>query len=250
MLRNGSAMRFQSTKPVVIGTSSPTSQISETTKITPEWAPEAVSSSLDTPLDNVVDLSSTSLLGMEEQIGYLKALGLDYGYGPTSVMEWVLEHIHVLSGTPWWASIALMAIAIRAVFFKAYIGAADNSARMATVKHVTQPLTDKMREHQKNGDTVQMMAARREIQIIHRRAGIKMWKSFVPLVQVFAGYGSFVLLRGMANIPVPGLETGGLLWFTNLALPDPFYLLPIISSGILHYLLRVHTPLHLSLTLF
>ena len=61
----------------------------------------------------------------------------------------------------------------------------------------------------------------------------------MPALQMFAGYGTFVLLRGMAKLPVPGLETGGLLWFHNLALPDPYFLLPLGTAGVLHWVLRV-----------
>lgn len=34
-----------------------------------------------------------------EQIGYLKDLGLDYGWGPTSFVQWLIENIHVYMAT-------------------------------------------------------------------------------------------------------------------------------------------------------
>lgn len=37
-------------------------------------------------------------------------------------------------------------------------------------------------------------------------------------------------LRGMANVPVDSMRYGGLFWFTDLTLPDPFYILPVITS--------------------
>ena len=39
----------------------------------------------------------------------------------------------------------------------------------------------------------------------------------------------FFGLRGMANLPVESLQTGGTLWFTNLAATDPIFLLPILT---------------------
>ena len=33
----------------------------------------------------------------------------------------------------------------------------------------------------------------------------------------------------MATLPVESMKTGGALWFTDLTLPDPFYMLPIAS---------------------
>lgn len=34
----------------------------------------------------------------------------------------------------------------------------------------------------------------------------------------------------MANLPVESLQTGGLWWFTDLTVPDQFYLLPVLTS--------------------
>lgn len=192
----------------------------------------------DTSLDDAIDII-TSAKDAPEHIGYLKSLGLDYGYGPTSVVEWLLEHIHVYCGTPWWASIALTAVIIRVAFMKLYIDAADNGARMARVTPKTKPLHAKMMELQRSNDQPGTMAVRRELQIIHERAGVKMWKSMLPMVQVFTGYGTFVLLRAMGKLPVPGLETGGILWFQNLAMPDPYFILPLAAAGVLHMVLRV-----------
>ena len=37
-------------------------------------------------------------------------------------------------------------------------------------------------------------------------------------------------LRGMAQVPVPGLQTGGVAWITNLVEADPYYILPIVTT--------------------
>ena len=34
----------------------------------------------------------------------------------------------------------------------------------------------------------------------------------------------------MANCPVDSMKTGGLSWFTDLTVPDPYYILPILTS--------------------
>jgi YidC/Oxa1 family membrane protein insertase len=100
---------------------------------------------------------------------------------------------------------------------------------------------------QRAGDMDAVMSCRSELTSINKRAGISLSKSFVPMVQVFAGYGTFVLLRAMSRLPVPGLETGGILWFHNLAVPDPLLILPIATAGVLHWVLRVR--LHFFTTL-
>ncbi|OBT84451.1 hypothetical protein VE02_06435 [Pseudogymnoascus sp. 03VT05] len=218
------------------------SKAAATTAVTTPGAPTTdalagTSSAHSTSLDDAIDII-TSAKDAPEHIGYLKSLGLDYGYGPTACVEWLLEHTHVYCGTPWWASIALTAVFIRIAFMKLYIDAADNGARMARTAPITKPLHTKMMDHQRNNDQAAMMAVRQEISVIHKRAGVKMWKSMLPMVQMFTGYGTFVLLRAMAKLPVPGMETGGILWFQNLTLPDPYFILPLAAAGVLHAVLR------------
>jgi YidC/Oxa1 family membrane protein insertase len=41
----------------------------------------------------------------------------------------------------------------------------------------------------------------------------------------------FLGLRKLSELPIPGLSEGGILWFTNLAVMDPTYALPLIASG-------------------
>ncbi|KUJ17505.1 uncharacterized protein LY89DRAFT_549218, partial [Mollisia scopiformis] len=237
ILQNGAGIRFASTSPVSTSPA-PASSIPSPTEAVSSSAQSAPVTEYTSSLDSATDFGSESLYNIPESIGYLKALGLDYGNGPTAMMEWTLEHIHVYAGTPWWVSITLTAILVRAVLFKPYIAAAENGARMATIAPLTGPVTAKMQAASAMGDVDQAMQLRGELQRLHKRAGVKVWKSLVPMLQVFAGYGTFVILRAMSRVPVPGLETGGFLWVQNLTVPDPFWILPVATAGVLHWVLR------------
>ena len=50
----------------------------------------------------------------------------------------------------------------------------------------------------------------------------------------------FYSLRGMCNLPVESLTRGGALWFENLTVPDPYYLLPLISTATLFVMFKVY----------
>jgi len=194
-------------------------------------------------LDSATDFSSWPISDIPESIGYLKSLGLDYGNGPTAVMEWLLEHIHVYAGTPWWVSITLTAIVVRIVLFRPYVAAAENGARMQAILPITKPISDKMTEAFRNKDNDAVQQLRTELSRINARAGVKYYKSFAgPLLQGVAGFGTFFLLKAMSKLPVPGLETGGMLWFTNLAIPDPYFIFPFATATVLHWVLRVSFP--------
>lgn len=49
----------------------------------------------------------------------------------------------------------------------------------------------------------------------------------------------FIALRKMAYLPVPSLQTGGALWFTDLTAADPFYILPLAVTGTMFFILEV-----------
>ncbi|PQE16425.1 mitochondrial export translocase oxa1 protein [Rutstroemia sp. NJR-2017a BVV2] len=241
-IRNGAAIRFASTNPApaVVVTSTSTSTTSSalpTLSDASTSAPTPDSAFTTTSLDGVTDFQS-DLLNMPEHIGYLKELGLDYGFGPTAAMEWTLEHIHVFCGSPWWVSISLAAVFWRLVLAKPNFDAAENASRMAAIKHITAPVQARMFEANRIGDNAEMLVQRQELSRIYRKAGIKLIKSFTPVLQIPIGYGTWKLLRAMALLPVPGLLDGGILWFYNLTVPDPYFILPIITSGILHLVLK------------
>lgn len=40
----------------------------------------------------------------------------------------------------------------------------------------------------------------------------------------------FFALKGMANTPVESMKDGGLFWFTDLTICDPYYILPMLTS--------------------
>ena len=37
-------------------------------------------------------------------------------------------------------------------------------------------------------------------------------------------------IRGMTNLPVESLKTGGTLWFENLTIADPMFTFPILTG--------------------
>lgn len=76
-----------------------------------------------------------------------------------------------------------------------------------------------------------MHLAKQELDDIYKKSGINKWWFFWPLAQIPVFYGFYNLLKSMAQIPVPGLVDGGVLWFQNLAVADPLVVLPLISAG-------------------
>ncbi|OLN97726.1 Mitochondrial inner membrane protein OXA1 [Colletotrichum chlorophyti] len=208
---------------------------------TPASTPEpAVASAVD-PTPAVPELDAAALLDLPEQIGFLKTLGLDFGWGPSSVMQWALEHVHVYSGLPWWGSIAATAILLRLVMLKPMLKAQETQTRMQKLQQNPkyEEIRTRMQEKMSQGDTAGMTELRRDLQVMNKSAGVNPLNGLWSLVQLPFGYGMFRVLNGAASIPVPGMETGGFLWITDLTVSDPFFLLPIAGPFAMFAMVKI-----------
>jgi YidC/Oxa1 family membrane protein insertase len=85
------------------------------------------------------------------------------------------------------------------------------------------------------------MEARAKMSAMNKAKGYSIWKQVFPLIQIPIGYGMFRILRDMAAIPVPSMETGGFWWITDLTVSDPFFVLPIASGILFIQALRVRS---------
>ena len=168
---------------------------------------------------------------VDEHIGYLKELGLDYGWGPTSVVQWCLEHVYIWGELPWGASIVITAVAIRLLLLPLAIQTADQGARLASVSTELAPLNRKLQIAKQSQDQQAMMEVAELYRAKLASSGYSLKKMLMsPLFQVPVGFGTFRLLRGMGTLPVPGFDEGGFLWFTDLSMPDPMGILPITTG--------------------
>ena len=175
-------------------------------------------------------------------IGFLRDAGLDFGWGPSSLLQWSVEHIFVYSGLPWWSAIVLTSLAVRLVTFKFVLDSADASARMATVSAALRPLQDRMMEARRRQDAVEQQQVMRQISAAYKGAGVSFKSMFIPvLIQMPLGFGAFRTLRTAATEDVPGLADGGFLWVADLTARDPYLILPATTATLLYYTFKVRS---------
>ncbi|KAF2966195.1 hypothetical protein GQX73_g7397 [Xylaria multiplex] len=232
----------------------PTPQATETTEVLSEFSaptpvesefpvtepppPEATSNAGDLsqlPEDLLREFDPHSFLDIPERIGYLKELGLDYGYGPTSACQWFLENIHVYTGMPWWGTIATAAILFRVAMFYPVLIGSKHQARLQKVQANPAYIKAKAEFDEatfRTGDRAASMYARSEMRRLTKESGVSTLKPLVSVALLPFSFGMFRLIRGMADIPVPGMETGGLAWFSDLTVHDPLFILPSIGVAL------------------
>lgn len=176
---------------------------------------------------------------MTEHIGYMQELGIEYGYGMTSSLEWLLEHIHVYSGMPWWGTIITTAFLSRLFILPFFLKSSDMTGRMGAIQHLIKPKMTEMQEAASSGDNQKAIALRGEIASMFRRAGVQFKWLFIPMaLQAYTAFCALRLMRASANLPVPGFVDGGALWFHDLSICDPYLALPAIMAVTMHVVFR------------
>jgi YidC/Oxa1 family membrane protein insertase len=213
-----------------------TSSAASTSTITAATVGDAVDSTTHAPAS---DLSDFDINSIPEKIGYLKDLGLDYGWGPSSMIEFVIEHFHIWGGLPWWASIVGTGLLIRLALLKPMLGAADVSTKIQNLKETTSPIRARMTESAREGKNKEAMEARAELQQVHLKHGVKAYKTFVPLIQVPLGFGCYRVVKGMTSLPVPGLATESVGWIQDLTVADPYFALPAATAFMMYLSFKV-----------
>lgn len=196
----------------------------------------------------LADLGVSDIESIPEHIGYLKDLGLDFGWGPSAMIEYVIEHFHMWSGLPWWASIVGTGLLVRLALLHPMLGAADMSTKTQNIKHLVNPLRMRMLQENSAGNMVGATRTKAEIQKLQQAHGIQPIKVFIPMIQIPLGFGCYRVVSSMASLPVPGLATETVGWMTDLTVADPFFILPLSTSLMMYLTFRVsslpHTHIH------
>lgn len=117
--------------------------------------------------------------------------------------------------------------------------ASNEGTKLRNIKHLMDPINARMKQAGQQRDRVAVSKVQYEASQLRRTHNIKMRKLAYPFVQAFIGFGSWRLLRNMADLPIPAMETGGLAWFPNLCIADPTYSLPLAMAVCQHLSFRV-----------
>lgn len=220
----------------------PVEQASAATSAVPADAAAAASATEPAVAASDVDLSSISalingqdILNMPEDLGYLHAIGLDYGWGFTSAMQWTLEHVHVWSGLGWGASIMATAVLLRAIMFYPQIQSLKFNAIMQRMRK--DPRSNEAMKLVQQGFQESDMEKRQRGQVLNKMLrseyGVSNWGILWSLAQIPFTFGLFRIVSGMVHIPVPSLESAGFLWFTDLSATDPYFILPAAGTALM-----------------
>ncbi|XP_037084728.1 mitochondrial inner membrane protein OXA1L-like [Pollicipes pollicipes] len=160
----------------------------------------------------------------------LASLGLG-GWTPPGLFQQFFEMLHVSAGLPWWGAIAVGTVVIRLCVFPLVVRSQKNAVTMNNNLPRMQALQVRMTEARQMGNEIEASRWTNELIKFMKEKDINPLKSLlVPMAQIPIFVSVFFGLRKMANLPLMSMKDGGMLWFTDLTVPDPYYLLPAVTA--------------------
>ncbi|XP_044732289.1 mitochondrial inner membrane protein OXA1L-like [Chrysoperla carnea] len=190
-------------------------------------------------LEATTNLTTQTIDALKEPS--FESLGLG-GWTPVGMVQQCLEYLHIGLDVPWWLTIVIGTMCVRILIFPLVIIAQRNAAIMNNHMPRLQELQVKMSEARQSGNNLDAARYGQEMMVFMKEKKLNPLKNMlVPLAQAPLFISFFMGLRGMANVPVDSMRYGGLFWFTDLTLPDPFYILPVITSFTMWVTIEVGT---------
>ncbi|KAL6704420.1 hypothetical protein ACN47E_008272 [Coniothyrium glycines] len=174
-----------------------------------------------------------------DHAGQLKELGLDYGWGMTTLYEKLIEQIYLQTGWGWAGSIVSAGVVVRMVTFYFQAKTSNQMATMAALAPLTKPLSDKMEAALARGDKHQAdLYKMQQNEMMKPYMGGMLSTGGFMFMQAWIGFAAFRFLRAMAELPVPGMNHDGFLWFSDLATRDPYFILPALTTSIMYLVFK------------
>jgi YidC/Oxa1 family membrane protein insertase len=132
-----------------------------------------------------------------------------------------LEFFHSM-GAPWWLSIAILTVIVRSLLFPLTIKQVKSMRAMQDLK----PEMDRLRAKYKDNKQKQQ----EELMKLYQERKVNPLGGCLPLlVQMPIFITMYYVIRSFDQTH-PSFASGGILWFKDLTVADPFYILPVLSA--------------------
>ncbi|GFU22913.1 mitochondrial inner membrane protein OXA1L [Nephila pilipes] len=159
---------------------------------------------------------------------------------PPGLVQMLLEYLHISWSMPWWMAIVASTLAARIILLPVLIKTQRNTINLSNNMPQLQFLQAKFGEARKAGNSMEASRYAVEISDYMKQHNISPLKtSLLPLMQAPVFISFFLGLRAMAKAPVESMQWGGLGWTIDLTVPDPYYILPILSCSTLYIVLKI-----------
>lgn len=127
-------------------------------------------------------------------------------------------------GAPWWLSIMMLTIIVRSLLFPLTARQVKSMRKMQELK----PEMDEIRARNKDDSKKQQ----EELMKLYGERRVSPLGGCLPLlVQLPIFITLYATIRQFDHLE--SFRTGGLAWFANLTIPDPYFILPLVYVGVM-----------------
>ena len=152
------------------------------------------------------------------------------GYYPPHLVMSFIENFHVTCDIPYWGAIVGTTVILRILLLPIAIKTMQSGARMAVLRPDLLRIQEAMKNDPTAGEMSTKLRYQQEMVALFKKFKVNPLHSLLmPLAQLPIFISFFIGLRDMGN-HFPEFTTGGALWFVNLSVPDPYYILPVLNS--------------------
>lgn len=142
-----------------------------------------------------------------------------------------LSYLHEMF--PWWASISITTLTLRVLMTPLVINSVRTSTVYMNIMPKTTQLNKKMMEALQSSDTMEAQHYRMKLKALNKQHGVsefqRLWPAFCQAPIFMSMYA---ILRTLSQNQ-ESLKEGGILWFKDLSVMDPTFILPILTCSTL-----------------
>lgn len=160
------------------------------------------------------------------------ALAQEDAWIGSRLVQSLLSSVHASTGLPWWGDIMLCTLAMRLSTLPVMISQIKNTYRLSQARPEMEALMEYLKEEQARGNPEAAQQHTKRVMAVWKKYNCNPFKSFAGMfVQMPVFIGFFSALRALATAKVPSLAEGGALWFTDLTVADPTFMLPVLAGA-------------------
>ncbi|XP_050539717.1 mitochondrial inner membrane protein OXA1L-like isoform X2 [Daktulosphaira vitifoliae] len=159
----------------------------------------------------------------------LQNVGLG-SWTPVGLVQNALQFMHITFDIPWWLTIVAGTTILRLLVFPLVIASQRHSVKMNNIMPQIQSYQRQITYFRLQGNPYEMTKASKDLMQLLQTHQVNPIKGMIlPIIQLPIFLSMFLGLREMAMLPLESLVCGGLWWFSDLTIPDPYFIMPFVT---------------------
>ncbi len=150
-------------------------------------------------------------------------------YVPCKVME-LIDYIHVTADIPYWGAIFVAGSLLRLALFPIVIKTMRNGANLRIVQPIIKKLQEEFAANPHSNDVRVRQKFEADVRALFKKHQVNPVMAItLPFLQIPIFLAFFTALSNMHNY-YPAMTSGGMFWFTDLSIADPYFIFPLINA--------------------